>query len=201
MGKARFREQNNNWRGGKSLASNGYVLIRVGVGHPLADVRGYAYEHRVVAEAKVGRPLAKGEQVHHIDGNRQNNHPHNLEVLTVAEHHAEHRTGDRGLRMPGEDNTTIECACGCGSPLTKYDGSNRPRSFLSGHNPMPSPTLDAITKALVCGPADRATLAEATGRSVQAIGVALSKLKHKGTVVSRGRGVWSLADEGDRRAG
>jgi hypothetical protein len=35
--------RNPNWRGGRSLASNGYVLIRVGVGPHLADVRGYAY--------------------------------------------------------------------------------------------------------------------------------------------------------------
>lgn len=61
---------NSNWRGGRSLASNGYILLRVGVGHLLADVRGYAYEHRVVAEAKLGRRLRKGEHVHHVDGDK-----------------------------------------------------------------------------------------------------------------------------------
>jgi hypothetical protein len=44
--------KNGMWRGGKSLASNGYILIRVGNDHPLADVRGYAYEHRLVAQEK-----------------------------------------------------------------------------------------------------------------------------------------------------
>lgn len=39
---------NPNWRGGRSVASNGYMLVRAGVGHHLADVRGYAYEHRLV---------------------------------------------------------------------------------------------------------------------------------------------------------
>lgn len=47
------------WKGGRSVASNGYVLIRVGVEHHLADVRGYAYEHRVVAEQKIKRALKK----------------------------------------------------------------------------------------------------------------------------------------------
>lgn len=43
------------WKGGRSIASNGYVLVRVGKKHHLADVRGYAYEHRIVAEQKLGR--------------------------------------------------------------------------------------------------------------------------------------------------
>jgi hypothetical protein len=28
----------------------------------------------------------------------------------------------------------ISCACGCGTEFLKYDSSNRPRSFVSGHN-------------------------------------------------------------------
>lgn len=44
---------NHMWRGGRSVASNGYMLVRVGVDHPLADVRGYAYEHRIGARLGV----------------------------------------------------------------------------------------------------------------------------------------------------
>lgn len=44
-----------NWKGGRSIASNGYMLVRVGLSHHLADVRGYAYEHRLVAEQKIGQ--------------------------------------------------------------------------------------------------------------------------------------------------
>ena len=51
------REKNPNWRGGKVKTQHGYILIRVGVGHPLADCRGYAYEHRVVLSKKIGRLL------------------------------------------------------------------------------------------------------------------------------------------------
>ena len=42
------RENNHNWRGGRVTTQHGYILVRVGVGHPMADCRGYAYEHRIV---------------------------------------------------------------------------------------------------------------------------------------------------------
>ena len=48
------KDRNAMWKGGRSIASNGYVLIRVGVEHHLSDVRGYAYEHRILAEQIVG---------------------------------------------------------------------------------------------------------------------------------------------------
>ena len=44
------------------------------------------HTHRIVAEQKIGRPLRPGEIVHHIDGNKRNNDPSNLEVMTQAEH-------------------------------------------------------------------------------------------------------------------
>lgn len=126
--------KNGLWKGGRSVASNGYVLIRVGVWHHLADSRGYAYEHRLIAEEKLGRRLQRGEQVHHRDGNKQNNDPANLEVCTAAEHHFEHRVRERGLRRPQQENPLVRCACGCGAALTAFDRQNRPRRFVSGHN-------------------------------------------------------------------
>ena len=49
---------------------------------------GGVHEHRLVAERKLGRPLASGEVVHHIDGNKQNNSPENLAVLPSQAEHA-----------------------------------------------------------------------------------------------------------------
>jgi hypothetical protein len=55
------------------------------------------HEHRVIAEQKLGRTLRKGEVVHHIDGDRLNNAPENLAVMTQAEHMRQH-----GLAIPGK---------------------------------------------------------------------------------------------------
>jgi hypothetical protein len=49
------------------------------------------HEHRVIAEEKIGRKLEKGEIVHHIDGNKQNNDPSNLEIITQSVHVGKHR--------------------------------------------------------------------------------------------------------------
>ncbi len=119
---------------GRSVASTGYVLIRVGVGHPLADVRGYAYEHRLVASVKLGRWVTRGEIVHHADGCKTNNAPDNLEVVIGnAEHFSRHRTRC-DLRAVGEPNPLIVCACGCGTTFARFDTLGRPRAVVTGHN-------------------------------------------------------------------
>lgn len=122
-----------NYKGGRTIDPRGYVLVYVGKKHHLADVRGYAYEHRIVAEKKLGRRLRKGEEVHHKKSNSDND-PGDLTVAkNRAAHKALHRKRD-DLRPLGSRNPKVKCACGCGTSLPKFDSINRPRRFVNGHN-------------------------------------------------------------------
>jgi hypothetical protein len=47
--------------------------------------------HRRVAEKKIGGPIHGDRQVHHIDGNKQNNKPSNLKVVNPREHREIHK--------------------------------------------------------------------------------------------------------------
>jgi len=79
-----------NWKGGKRLDNNGYVLIRT-PGHPKAHSHGlYVLEHILIMEKHIGRYLSKEEVVHHRDGNRQNNNLDNLQLLTRGAHTSLH---------------------------------------------------------------------------------------------------------------
>jgi DNA-directed RNA polymerase specialized sigma24 family protein len=66
--------------------------------------------HRVVAEEKIGRPLRRGEVVHHVDGDICNNAPENLEVLNHSEHALIHAK-ERGHLYPTECAVTLR-RCG-----------------------------------------------------------------------------------------
>lgn len=131
------------WRkGGRSIASNGYVLIKVGKLHHLAYSNGYALEHRLVAESELGRRLLPQEIVHHRDGNRQNNSPQNLEVISDRSSHAsfhlKQQWAERRLNKP---NPIIACECGCGTEFYQRDSRGRVRRYVVGHfNPHPKRT-------------------------------------------------------------
>lgn len=188
-------EANPNWRGGRVKASNGYVLVRVGTDHHLADVRGYAYEHRVVAEELLGRQLEPGEQVHHINGERTDNRPENIEIkASKAWHSVEHRKC-KERRLPDEENPTITCACGCGQLITRYDRWGRPREYVTGHNPIPAETQTEILQALGRGALHRKHIAHIIGKSTNTTAQALSELKVKGLVKQIGKGVWELVNQ------
>jgi HNH endonuclease len=74
-----------NWQGGENEQKTGYIYI-YSPDHPRATKAGYVFKHILIAEGKIGRYLAKGEVVHHIDANKENNDPDNLLVCTRSEH-------------------------------------------------------------------------------------------------------------------
>ena len=53
-------------------------------------------DHRKVASAKLGRPLKPGHDVDHLNENKDDNSPGNLQEVPHSEHSK--RTGSRGRR-------------------------------------------------------------------------------------------------------
>lgn len=76
-------EDHHSWQGGRRIDASGYVRVRVpDEDRHLADATrsGYMMEHRLVMARILGRRLLTSESVHHINGDRQDNDPENLQL-------------------------------------------------------------------------------------------------------------------------
>jgi len=88
----RFRSGHNSYgmkRGeGRYVNNFGYVMLRM-PDHPNAQ-KGYVLEHRYLMEQTLGRPLERGEVVHHLNGDKADNRPENLSLESEHSHGSLH---------------------------------------------------------------------------------------------------------------
>jgi len=104
-GRSRPGAGNHSWRGGRHTAPGGYVWVWVAHDDPLASMRasnGYVLEHRLVMARSLGRPLLPTENVHHVNGVRDDNRLENLELWV--------RPQPSGVRA-GEAAHCATCSC------------------------------------------------------------------------------------------
>lgn len=84
------RDKNLNWKGGKYISYQGYIMI-LKPEHHRANCNGYVPKHDLVAEKMLGRSLLKEEMVHHLNEITTDNRPENLFVFpTRGEHQKFH---------------------------------------------------------------------------------------------------------------
>lgn len=80
------KKHGNHWKGGKSIDKDGYLLVYMPK-HPRARTNGYVLEHILVVEKACRRYLKDDEEIHHINGIRDDNRVINLVLCKDRAHH------------------------------------------------------------------------------------------------------------------
>lgn len=89
-----FGEKSPGWKGGKyTTKRDGYIYVYCPE-HPFSKRNGkgnggYVLEHRLVIEKSIGRYLTKEEDVHHINGIKNDNRLENLRLVSHFNHFGE----------------------------------------------------------------------------------------------------------------
>jgi hypothetical protein len=87
----RRKELSTQWRGGRKIRKDGYILVMAPDDHPIRnrsnDPSVYILEHRLIMEQHLGRYLDDAEIVHHLDGNPSNNAIENLQLYKNQSEH------------------------------------------------------------------------------------------------------------------
>lgn len=104
-------------------AGNGRILVYA-PDHPRANKRGMAYRAILVAEDTLGRPVAPGEEVHHVNGVKTDDRPENLRVLPRAVHRRLHAVAN-GL------GTASGAAAPASGPRPKIQGERHVNARLT----------------------------------------------------------------------
>ena len=80
--------------------------------HPRCSASGDVLDHILVAEKALGKFLPSGAVVHHVDGDRRNNHPSNLVICQDQAYHLLLHRRQRVVEMGGDPDTHRQC-CTC----------------------------------------------------------------------------------------
>lgn len=102
--RGRFKgEKGSKWNGGKTINYYGYIQTLY-PDHPRANVRGYVFEHILIAEIVLDKYLPDKAVVHHIDGNPNNNKIDNLVICENNSYHLLLHKRQRSLKACGHVN-------------------------------------------------------------------------------------------------